>query len=57
MELFTESEKQFLLTALDTHVRAQGINVAKNAVVVAMKLNGEIPIDAGEETAEADIVE
>ena len=52
MELFTESEKQFVLTAIDTHVRANGINVAKNAVVIAMKLNGEIPMQ--DQAAEED---
>ncbi len=40
MEL-TKEEIQYLLTAVDAHVRATGLNSAANALVVATKLQNQ----------------
>ncbi len=41
MEL-TKQESQFIINAVDAHVRAQGLSVAQAAVVVCAKMQSHI---------------
>ena len=44
MDEFSEEEKQYIVNAIDTHMRQHGINVAQMGVVIAMKLKGELSV-------------
>ena len=50
-ELFSEEERQYIVNAIDTHVRQHGINVAQMGVLIAMKLKGtlSVPDQSGKE--------
>lgn len=43
------AEVQVLVQALDSHVRAQGLNVAANAAVLLQKLQAGLKVAAAEE--------
>ena len=57
----TKDEANYLMAALDTHVRAKGLNQAGSAYAVAQKVNEAIAesqkptkIDLGEQAPEAE---
>ncbi len=54
MDEFSEEEKQYIVNAIDTHLRKHGINVAQMGVVIAMKLKGSlgVPDQSGKDSSD-----